>query len=128
MSAEFYAFEIPGTLPQLNDYIRVERANRYAAAKLKRRAHEQVIAALGDAPCFEGPVYVSFQWHRPNKRTDKDNVAFAKKFVLDALQEAGVIESDKWAMCTPLDSEFRIDRENPRTVVSIIKADSLAEF
>lgn len=123
-----YSLEIPGTLPSLNDYVRVERGNRYAAAKLKRKAHEQVIAAMEDPPRFDGPVYVSFQWHRPDRRTDKDNVAFAKKFVLDALQEAGVIASDKWAMCTPIDSCFRVDKENPRTLVTIVEADCLGEF
>lgn len=123
-----YSIEIPGTLPQLNDYIRLERANKYAAANLKRKAHEQVIAALEDPPRFDGPVYVSFQWHRPDRRTDKDNVAFAKKFVLDALQEAGVIASDKWSMCTPIDSGFFVDKENPRTLVTIVEADGSDEF
>lgn len=126
MSAPVYVFEVPGTLPQLNDYIRVERANRYAAASLKKKAHAQVIAALRDPPRFDKPVDVRFDWYRPDRRTDKDNVAFAKKFILDALQIAGVIENDKWAMCTPYDGGFYIDKENPRTVVTI--SISLDEF
>lgn len=128
MSAEVYAFEIPGTLPQLNDYIRVERANRYAAANLKKKAHEKVLEALQDPPRFTTPVHVCFKWYRPNRCTDKDNVAFAKKFILDALQIAGVIENDKWAMCTPYDGGFYIDKENPRTVVIISKATDLVGF
>lgn len=131
MSADTFTFEIPGTLPQLNDYIRAERATRFAAARIKREAHAKVIAALAPQcplPHFHEPVNVTFTWHRPDRRTDKDNVAFAKKFILDALQKAGVIENDKWAMCTPYDGGFFIDRENPRTVVTITKATDLVGF
>lgn len=114
-----YRFEVPGTLPHLNDYVRAERANRYAAAALKKRAQRQVIEAMQGPPAIKGPVVVLFEWYRPDRRADKDNVAFAKKFVLDALQEAGVIESDKWSMCDPYDKAFAVDRGNPRTVVTI---------
>lgn len=125
MSADTFTFEIPGTMPQLNDYIRAERATRFAAARIKRDAHAKVFAALAPQvtlPRFDEPVDVVFTWHRPDRRTDKDNVAFAKKFILDALQKAGVIENDKWAMCTPYDGGFFIDKENPRTVVEITKS------
>ena len=40
------------------------------------------------------PVHITFVWHEPNKRRDKDNVAFAKKFILDALQKAGRLKND----------------------------------
>lgn len=128
MSAEVYSFEIPGKLPQLNDYIRAERANWRAAARIKREAHKQVIDAMQDPPHFDAPVNVCFKWFRPDRRSDKDNVAFAKKFVLDALQMAGVIENDKWNMCTPYDGGFYIDKQNPRTVVIISKATDLVGF
>ena len=125
MSADTFTFEIPGTMPQLNDYIRAERATRFAAARIKGDAHAKVFAALAPQvplPHFDKPVDVIFTWYRPDRRTDKDNVAFAKKFILDALQKAGVIENDKWSMCTPYDGGFFIDKENPRTVVKIIKS------
>lgn len=52
-------------------------------------------------------------------RSDKDNVAFAKKFILDALQEVGVITKDSWKLCTPYDRKFAVNKSNPRTVVLI---------
>lgn len=33
-----YRFEIPGTLPTLNQYVDKERANRFAAAAVKKQA------------------------------------------------------------------------------------------
>lgn len=111
--------EIPGTLPTLNEYIKAERANRYAAASLKKRAQGHVIASLADVPRFIGAVRVEFAWYRPDMRCDMDNVAFAKKFILDALQEAGTIEKDSWKLCEPYDVAFAVNRQNPRTVVFI---------
>lgn len=119
-----YLFEIPGTLPTLNQYVNKERTNRFMAAKIKRETQERIISCLDDdAPCFPGCVTVWFEWIRPDMRSDKDNVAFAKKFVLDALQEAGIITNDKWKLCTPYDRKFAVNKSNPRTVVLITDED-----
>ena len=40
------------------------------------------------------PVFITFIWIEENKKRDLDNICFAKKFILDALQKAGVIEND----------------------------------
>lgn len=119
-----YRFEIPGTLPTLNQYVDKERANRFAAAAVKKQAQEQILSCIDDdAPRFPGYVTVWFDWIRPDMRSDKDNVAFAKKFVLDALQEAGIITNDKWKLCTPYDRKFAVNKSNPRTVVLITDED-----
>ena len=116
-----FAFTIPGTIPTLNEYTKANRTNRYVAAKLKREAQAQIIQAIGDeAPRFKGKVTVYFTWIRPNARSDKDNVSFSKKFVLDALQEAGVIESDSWNLCDPLDIGFSVNRTSPRVEVVVM--------
>lgn len=117
-----YEFEIQGTLPTLNEYVNKERTNRFAAAKIKKQTQEYIRLFIpADAPKFSGAVRVGFKWVRPDMRCDKDNVAFAKKFVLDALQEAGVIERDSWKLCTPYDIGFAVSKANPRTVVVIEK-------
>lgn len=58
-------------------------------------AQEAKLARLGH---FTEPVFVEFHWYEPNMKRDQDNVAFAKKFILDGLQIAGVITNDnyKW--------------------------------
>lgn len=87
-----------------------------------------MLAALGEHPSFTEPVTVLFAWYRPDKRTDKDNVAFAKKFVLDALQIAGVIPNDTWNLCTPYDTAFAIDKANPRTEITITTDEKTGEI
>lgn len=37
---------------------------------------------------------VRFEWHERTKKRDADNIASAKKFVLDALVKSGVLEDD----------------------------------
>lgn len=118
-----FTFEIPGTLPTLNQYVNRERTNRFSAASLKRKTQDYIRAFILDAPKFPGQVTVWFDWIRPDMRSDKDNVAFAKQFVLDALQEAGVITKDSWKLCTPYDRKFAVNKSNPRTVVLITDED-----
>lgn len=115
-----YTFDILGKLPTLNEYSKAERTNRHMAAKLKRETQDSIIAQIPqNAPSFNGAVLVAFRWVRPDMRCDKDNVAFAKKFILDALQEAGIITTDSWKLCTPYDIGFAVNKQNPRTIVTI---------
>jgi Holliday junction resolvase RusA-like endonuclease len=37
---------------------------------------------------------VCFEWHEKTKRRDADNIASAKKFILDALVKNGVLVDD----------------------------------
>lgn len=37
---------------------------------------------------------VRFEWHEKTKKRDADNIAFAKKFILDALVNMRVLEDD----------------------------------
>lgn len=43
---------------------------------------------------IKNPVKVNFLWIEENGKRDLDNICFAKKFILDALVRAGVIEND----------------------------------
>lgn len=107
-------------LPTLNEYIRAERGNRYAAATLKRKASEAVAVAAGATRVrFTGAVELELHYYAPNKRTDKDNVAFAKKYVLDGMQEAGMIANDGWDDITAWTEHFHVDEKNPRITVTV---------
>lgn len=113
---------IPGRFPSLNDYIAAERRNRHIAAKMKREETKRVadIAANSDMPTFEKPVHVYFTWVEPNKRRDVDNVAFAHKFILDGLVEAGVLKGDSRKYVTGFYDYFgKTDKDNPHVSVLI---------
>ena len=82
--------------PTLNEYIDLERANKYAAADMKKRKTNSVaFLALEQKFKLEKKKYdVYFTWYKPNNKKDHDNITFAKKFVLDGLVLAKILPSD----------------------------------
>ena len=100
MNEKINSFMIPGRLPSLNDYQNACRSHWSTGARMKRNVEEGIIWAIkaarsrGDVRPAMGPVVVSFEWHESNKRRDLDNIYSAKKFILDAMQKAGIIKSD----------------------------------
>lgn len=91
------SFAIKQRLPGLNEYIHAVNINRYKGNALKRETQDAIGLAIKRArlePVTEYPVAICFEWHERTKRRDLDNIASAKKFILDALQECGILEDD----------------------------------
>lgn len=87
-------FSIPFRLIGLNEYTKMCRGNMYAANKEKQDIEIQIMSCLRGMKQCSKPVTISFTWYEKNKKRDKDNVCFAKKFILDALQKANIIKND----------------------------------
>ena len=66
-----YVFEIPGTLPTLNEYMNRERANRYAAASMKKQVQKRIRECMENPPRFKGYVEVEFSWYRCAARGER---------------------------------------------------------
>ena len=89
-------FEIPLKLPGANDFIGKSNSNRYAGGSLKRHTEDDIMVCIkaGKVRKIKRPIFIKFVWYEGSKRRDKDNVAFAKKFILDAMQKARVLPDD----------------------------------
>jgi Holliday junction resolvase RusA-like endonuclease len=114
-----YSFTIIGRLPGANDYILACRSNHHKANKLKQDAQSLIIKSangFGIKP-IKKPVFVEFKWFEKNERRDLDNVAFAKKFILDALTECGILQGDGWNYVIGFNDEFTVDKNHPRIIV-----------
>lgn len=87
--------KIHNRFPTLNEYIDCERGSTIAAAAMKKKCTEQVKeqCVSQQIESVMGKVDLLFEWHSSTKH-DPDNVSFAKKFILDGLQAAGVLEND----------------------------------
>jgi hypothetical protein len=114
-------FTIEGELPQLNDYIRAERGNRFAAASIKKHATTRV---RGEALSQKLPRLLRFDqlicvWYTRDARKDADNVAFAVKFVLDGLVDARVLPGDGRKFTGAILHSFLVDAKRPRVEVTI---------
>ena len=111
-----------GTLPSMNEYIDVERGNRYAAAAMKREAQDEIIYAIREQSprChYNSPVRIWYLWVERNRRKDKSNVAFAMKFIEDAMVESGLIDNDGWNDIDNYYNAFAVDCGDPRVEVTI---------
>lgn len=98
--------EINMKLPSLNEYINVCRTNKYKAAEFKKKVETDICAFIGHLPHFNNPVKIHFHWIEENKRRDYDNIAFAKKFILDSLVKAGKLRDDNRKCVTAFTDTF----------------------
>ena len=93
-------FLIKHKLPSLNDYTAACRSNKYVGAKFKAEVEEVIGWGIKQALTSKSlhkpntAVVVRFEWHERTKKRDADNIASAKKFILDALVKNGVLEDD----------------------------------
>lgn len=112
---------IDGSLTDLNSYINAERSNKYDASKIKKDETEyvRVLAERSGIRPVTKPVYMAYYWYCENKRKDKSNIAFARKFIEDGLVEAGILKNDGWNDITGFSDFFFIDKDNPRVEVII---------
>lgn len=92
---------------------------------MKRDAERRIILAARKQlrkTRFQGSAVMDYAWREPNRRRDKDNIAFAKKFVQDALVHAGFLKGDGWAYAGGFSGRFGVDPGNPRVEVEIREA------
>lgn len=57
------------------------------------------------------PLRLTFKWFEKNKKRDKDNVVFGKKFILDSLQEMQVIGNDNWEWISSFEDIVFLSKE-----------------
>lgn len=118
-------FTINGTLLGLNELIAANRKYWATGNKLKRRNMDIVKTAiyasgLNGCKCRE-PVEIYFYWYEKNQKRDKDNIASAKKYILDAMIETGLIKNDGWKNVEGFKDRFEIDKDKPRVEVLVFE-------
>ena len=115
---------IYGELMDLNNFIDKQRANRYGGASAKKKETDKCAIYIKQAMnkglrVDKLPVHLNISWYMRNKRKDKDNIAFAKKFILDGMIQARLIRNDGWKEISGFTDEFHVDKNNPRVEVTI---------
>lgn len=120
-----YALTIPGVLPDYNSAIekakgdvrgiRYRKWKEVTDAAVAWEAKRQLQGVRG----LQG-FSIVFHWYKPDGRKDHDNIAHAKKYILDGLQDAGTIKKDGAKQVWDFSDSFFIDRNNPRVEVFLI--------
>ena len=114
-------------MPGLNEYIAAERSHRQAAAGMKRQCERDIRfcirAQWRGKVRFSRHVKIKYLWIEKDRRRDKDNIAFAKKFIQDALGKEKVLQNDGWAQIESWTDDFAIDSKKPRVEIEIQEVD-----
>ena len=121
--ARKHSFIIDGTLPNLNEYIACLNVSKFRGNKCKKETEKRIAKFIRKQLCgvtISEPVTVDITWFEPDKKRDKDNIAFAKKFILDALVKSKVLANDGWACIEGFTERFYVDAKYPRVVVTLI--------
>lgn len=103
--------EINLKLPSLNEYTRVCRGNAIVASKFKRDIELKISYFLVNMKKYEKPIFINFNWIEKNKKRDLDNIAFAKKFILDAMVKTKKIKNDGWQYVAGFSDKFSLGKE-----------------
>ena len=117
-------FVIPHELMDQNTFISRQRGNKFGGARAKKE-QSQLCALYIKQAMNKGltvkhyPIDITFNWIMPNRMKDKDNICFSKKFILDAMQSAGLIKNDGWNEINDFKDRFKVDKSFPRVEVEI---------
>lgn len=96
---------IPGELTDLNQFI--------------DRCRNAFLLAKAAGFKVNGPAFLKITWFCKNKRKDKDNIAFALKFIQDGMVAAGVIRNDGWKEIDGFSHHFEVDKDAPRIEIEV---------
>lgn len=110
---------IPRRLPCLNDYTKANNKHRLSASEMKKDTQQHITdhIILCKLKPINSKVIIHFTWVEKNKKRDKDNIAFAKKFIQDALVNYGILNNDGWRNIEGFTDKFGIDPISPRVIV-----------
>lgn len=124
MMTKTHKIIINARLPGLNDFYNLAKGRKgmYMANNKKQEVEEMIaytaLNQVKDRP-IKSPVAIEYHWVEPNKRRDLDNIAFAKKFINDALVKIGILEGDGWRDIKALKDTFAFESRNPRVEILI---------
>lgn len=114
-------YTIDGELTDQNSYFNAERTNRFNGAKVKKNNTWLCrLAASSLSPIGNTPFHLVLDWYVPNRRKDPDNIGFAVKFILDGLQDAGIIDNDGFKQVKSIyHRSFTVDKNNPHIDIEL---------
>lgn len=126
LDAPYVILEIPYKFPSLNDYTAACRGNAYGGAAMKKKVQKAIAPSISMLPVFEKPVVIDFHWVEGNNRRDYDNIAFAKKFILDSMVECGRLKDDNRKFVIGFSDTFGFEKNVFKLVMVIREVSEVA--
>lgn len=122
---DYYKFKIPERLIGFNDFLREINKNRKAGNRIKQEIEQLIICYVRNQMKnvrINYPVNIKFTWIEFDRKRDKDNIAFAKKFIQDALVKNDTIENDGWKQIVGFQDVFVVDKSEAGVLVELFRA------
>lgn len=114
---------IPGHFPSLNEVIAAAKGHGGRGAGYAKMKREWTEIAWAEAKRAKlRPVErarLEFLWIEKDRRRDKDNIAAAKKFVIDSLVKAGVLPADGWSSVVGFTDDFEVEKRRHGVEITI---------
>lgn len=107
---------IPVRMPGMNEILGASNSSRFAYGAMKKKWGQTVglFARMQGFKPIGGPAHFEFECREPNRLRDPDNFASgAQKIILDALQEAKLLENDGWEHVLSLMVTWKVDKKAP---------------
>lgn len=104
---------IVADFPTLNEVINESKKHWSRYSKEKKSLTDLIAYQAQSLRPVLVPVNLHFTWHWPSRKHDPDNIAFAQKYVLDGLVQAGILQGDGWKMVKQLNHRFELDKQGP---------------
>ena len=105
--------KIPFQLPTLNKILATAKMQRLFYSPYNKQKSEltdkiKIIARRQFDGLLKYPVEVAIKWICANRRTDPDNIASGKKFLLDGLIDADILDDDGWKQIVSFEDTFAV--------------------
>lgn len=120
-----WSFWVSGPLPGMNEIIAAAKGFKgrgFGYAKMKREWTDavQMLATVARLPAVKRARF-TFRWVEKDRRRNPDNVASAKKLILDGLVKARVLANDGWSEVAGWTDTFEVGAK-PGVEVTLIEA------
>ncbi|MFW6122330.1 MAG: Holliday junction resolvase [Petrotogales bacterium] len=110
---------IPGELPTMNEIINQSKIH-WSKYKKMKETYDSIVAFYAEqqrVKLFKS-VKLEIIYYRKDRRVDPDNLSAGKKFIIDGLVQAGVLEEDGWSEIKGFSESWKVDKDNPRTEIN----------
>ena len=83
-------------LPTLNEYINMERRNKFEASKFRKKTKTiiKLLTLMQTKERLTSLYDLNIKWIRKNKLHDPDNIYFTIKFILDGIVMSNILPTD----------------------------------
>jgi hypothetical protein len=109
-------------LPTLNEYINMERSNKFIAAAAKKKYTNAILKEVKGLTFDPIKYDVAVTWYKDSNRKDHDNISFGLKFILDGMVKANVIPGDGSRYINSIHHHFELKDSGYYCMVEFIES------